>query len=405
MSKPLDGIRVLDVSSYVFVPAAGAILADWGAEVIRVENPAHADPIRSIRERGLPNEKDGLSFRWEQLNRGKHGIGIDMSKPEARPVLDALVRTSDVFLTNMLPPARKRFGIDVDDVRRVNPRIVYARGSGQGPAGPESNDAGFDTVAFWARSGAAHQATPDDRPAPAEIPSLGFGDNMSGIALAGGVAAALAHRERSNEALVVDVSLLGTAMWGLESAIVPVKELELDQMPRPARTAASEPLWQAYRTADGRFILLTFQPSDRYWPGFCEVAAVPELATDPRLATAAARSTNSAYCVDVLDELFATKTLEEWIGLLAQQRGVWAVVSTPAEVHHDPQVLANGYLREVHYPDDRRMTLVSSPVQFDGGQVELSPAPDLGADTDAILSEAGFDSDEVDRLRAAGAVQ
>ena len=219
MSKILQGVRVIEVAQWWFVPAAGAVLADWGADVIKIEHPVTGDPQRGLVTSGLVPPTGGVNFMIEQPNRGKRSVGLDLAHRRGRELLCRLVETADVFLTNFLPAARRRLAIDVDDIRRVNPRIIYVRGHGQGPRGPDAEKGGYDAASFWCRGGIANALTPPGAAAPV-MQRAAFGDSAGAMTVAGGVAAALFHRERSGEPSVVDVSLLGTAMWIMAPDII-----------------------------------------------------------------------------------------------------------------------------------------------------------------------------------------
>src|SRR5215831_3838098 len=217
--KPLEGIRVLEVAMYGFVPSAGAVLADWGADVIKVEHAVTGDPQRGLRQTGVFKVEGDPNPNVEHANRGKRSIGLDMSRPEGLDVLYSLARTADVFLTSFLPAARRKLRIDVEDIRAVNPRIVYARGSALGPRGAEAERGGYDMTAFWARASTAASITPPGFQGLVSPPSPAYGDTISGTNLAGGIAAALLRRERTGETSIVDVSLLGSGLWAMGHAI------------------------------------------------------------------------------------------------------------------------------------------------------------------------------------------
>jgi crotonobetainyl-CoA:carnitine CoA-transferase CaiB-like acyl-CoA transferase len=219
MDQVLKGVRVVEVAQWWFVPAAGAVLADWGADVLKIEHPVSGDPQRGLMTSGLIPNTGGVNFMVEQPNRGKRSLGIDLGKPEGLEVLHRLVETADVFLTNFLPAARRRLKIELEDIRRVNPKVIYVRGPGQGARGPDMEKGGYDAASFWCRGGICSALTP----AAAEMPVMqraAFGDSTGGLALAGGIAAALFRRERTGEPSLVDLSLLGTAMWILAPDII-----------------------------------------------------------------------------------------------------------------------------------------------------------------------------------------
>ena len=405
MSKPLEGVRVLEVAQWWFVPAAGAVLADWGADVIKVEHPETGDPQRGLVTSGLV-PAGGFNFMWEQPNRGKRSIGIDIRAEGGRELLYRLAETSDVFLTSFLPEARRKLHIDVDDLRRINPNIIYARGTGQGVRGPEAERGGYDGASFWARggigaalSGAGHEGPPvGQRPA--------FGDGIGGMTIAGGVAGALFRRERTGEPSIVDISLLGTAMWTLAPDITMAKALKAlaGGMPKMDRRMSPNPIVNQYQTKDGRWIMMIMLQSDRNWPDLCRHLGREDLIEDPRFVSSEKRFENRGECVDALDAIFAQRTLEEWKRALATTDGVWAPVQRPIELYDDPQVLANGYLQEVELGDGSHCELVNSPVQFDENPPQFGAAPQHGQHTEQILLDLGLSWEEISGYKDAKAI-
>jgi len=400
----MSGVRVLEVAAWTYVPAAGAVLAEWGADVIKVEHPETGDPQRGLVTSGLvPSGPGGVNHMMELPNRGKRSVGIDLRTEAGREVLLKLAATSDVFLTNFLPPARRALRIEVEDIRGANPDIIYVRGSGQGQHGPEADRGGYDGCSFWARA-VADVATPAGMDWPVGQPGPAFGDLLGGLTIAGGISAALFHRERTGEALVVDNSLLATAMWATSASVLAAGLFGISKMPASDRTEVPNPIVNTYRTSDGRFLSLIMLQSDRYWPELVTTVGRPELATDPRFADARARFENRQACVATLDEIFATKTFGEWRELLLGVEGVWAPVQTSAELLDDPQVLANHYVREVEAQSGTRFRMVPSPLQFDGRPPDLTRAPGHGEHTDEVLQEAGYDMDRIIDLKVEGAI-
>ncbi len=402
MSQILQGVRIVEVAQWWFVPAAGAVLADWGADVIKVEHPVHGDPQRGLVTSGLIPATGGVNFMVEQPNRGKRSVGIDLAHARGLELLYRLVETADVFLTNFLPPARRRLRIDVDDIRRVNPRVIYVRGHGQGARGPDAEKGGYDAASFWCRGGIGQALTPAGAAAPV-MQRAAFGDSTAGMTVAGGVAAALFRRERTGEPSVVDVSLLGTAMWVLAPDIIASKLLGFD-LPLPDRTQAPNPIVNSYRTADGRWLFLNMLQPDRYWPDLCTRLGRPELITDPRFADGPARFAHRSECIRVLDDIFGARPLAEWRTLLADAEGVWAPMQTARELPDDPQAAANGYLPEIDRGDGTRFTLVANPVQFDEMSPPLRPAPDLGQHTEEVLLDLGLTWEELAACKETGTI-
>ncbi len=404
MANALSGFRVVEVAAWTFVPAAGAVLADWGADVIKVEHPVTGDPQRGLVSMGLIPGGDGaVNYIMEQPNRGKRSIGLDIATEGGRELLYRLVETADVFLTSFLPSVRQRLRIDVEHIRAVNPAIVYARGSGQGPRGEDRDRPGYDGSVYWGRGGVAHALTPADSAWPIGGRAA-FGDLAGGMAIAGGIAAALLQRAVSGVAPVVDVSLLGLAMWQLSPDIVASGLYGGDPMPKFDRSATPNPLVGSYRTSDGRFITLMMLQADRYWGEFCTCVGRSDLADDPRFADGAGRFANREACVTALDELFAGRTYAEWCRTLAGLSGAWAPVQMASELVDDPQVRANGYLSRVDRGDGREYDLVGNPVQLDETADGLRAAPEHGQHTEDILLELGLDWEAIAAHKEAGEV-
>jgi crotonobetainyl-CoA:carnitine CoA-transferase CaiB-like acyl-CoA transferase len=404
MTGAMDGIKVVEVGLFALVPAAAAVLADWGADVVKVEHPEYGDPLRGLAAWGIKPGTGGFTYMWEACNRGKRSVGVDISTPDGREILLRLLDGADVFLTNFLPSARRKLGIDVDDVRGRNPGIIYGRGSGYGPKGDEADVGGFDAAAYWFRSGVGSAAMPPGGSEPINLPGPGFGDIQTGTHLAGGVAAALFRRSRTGEGAVVDASLLSAGMWAMQGNITAAATTGKSELPKRARAEVTNPLTIAYRTADDRWIGLVMLDSQRYWPGFCAAIGRPDLVDDERFAAARARAANAAACVAELDATFGAQPLAHWRKVLADQDGPWSVVAHAGDALSDGQARANGYVQDVDYGDGRSIPLVASPLQFDEQPVPLRPAPDHAAHTDEVLLELGIDWDEIVRLKVAGAV-
>ncbi|MGD0880547.1 MAG: CoA transferase [Acidimicrobiales bacterium] len=404
MSQALSGVRVLEVAAWTFVPAAGAVLADWGADVIKVEHPETGDPQRGLVSMGLiPGGPNAVNYIMEQPNRGKRSIGIDIGTEAGLDILYQLAESSDVFLTSFLPAVRQRLRIDVEHIRAVNPRIVYARGSGQGPLGEDRERPGYDGSVYWGRGGVANALTPSDSKFPIGGRAA-FGDLAGGMAIAGGIAAGLVQLARTGEAPIVDVSLLGLAMWQLSPDIVASGLYGGDPMPKFGRSASPNPLVGSYRTSDDRFITLMMLQSDRYWSEFCTLVGRPDLITDERYADGGSRFANREECIRTFDELFASKTYEEWKAILANLSGAWAPVQMASELVDDPMVAANGYLARVDRDDGQSYDLVANPVQMDEKADRLVAAPGHGQHTDEILLELGLDWDAIIACKESGAV-
>ena len=401
MAGVLDGVKVLEVAGWTFVPAAGAVLADWGADVIKVEHPVSGDPQRGLSVGNVGAKgASGVSFIMEQPNRGKRSIGLDIASERGREILLRLAAQCDVFVTNLLPARLDRLRLTVDDLREVNPKIIYARGTGFGVRGEEANKAGFDGTAYFARGGLAHLLKDADAPWP-PLQRPAFGDILGGFAIAAGVAGALYKRAQTGEPSVLDVSLLGMAAWHMSPDLVATGLLGEENLPSFTVDDMPNPLVNFYRTSDGRYLQLMMLQADRFWPEVCDLVERPELKDDPRFATGAARFENRADCISELRKAFSARPLAEWRERMAVLEGAWEVVQTPGEIVNDPQVLANDYLRPVQTADgEHTYSLVANPVQFDEKAPDLTRAPDMGQHTDDILqNELGMDWDDVVQLK------
>jgi crotonobetainyl-CoA:carnitine CoA-transferase CaiB-like acyl-CoA transferase len=402
MEQVLSGVRIVEVAQWWFVPSAGAVLADWGADVIKIEHPVTGDPQRGLVTSGFFPDTGGVNFMMEQSNRGKRSVGIDLANPQGRQALLRLVETADVFLTNFLPQARRKLRIEVEDIRAVNPKIVYVRGHGQGARGPDAEKGGYDAASFWSRGGIAHALTPPGAAAPI-MQRAAFGDSAGGMTVAGGIAAALFRRERTGLPAVIDVSLLGTAMWILAPDIV-MTRLTDQEMPVFKRTQAPNPIVNSYRTKDGRWLFLNMLQPDKFWADLCRHLGRDDLIADARFESGMARFVNRQECVAELERAFASRTLAEWRAALASVEGVWAPMQSAREVSDDPQALANGYLPVVDRGDGTTFTLVASPVQFDETSPGLRPAPDCGQHTEEVLLSLGLTWEQLAALKESGAI-
>ncbi|GAC1402044.1 MAG: CoA transferase [Mycobacterium sp.] len=397
MTDILTGVRVIELAAWTFVPAAGAVLADWGADVIKIEHPETGDPQRGLISSGIVSGAGGVNHFIEQPNRGKRSVGLDTSSPEGLEVLMKLVETADVFLTNLLPDSRQRMGIDVDQVRARNPKIIYARGHGYGTKGDLASQGGFDLAAYWARGGIGEgYAAGDGSYPPIQRPA--FGDVYGGLSIAAGIAGALFKRERTGEPSVVDVSLLNAAIWQLGPDVVgagitgeDIPRFQLSEMPNPAASI--------YKTRDGRHIAFVLLQADRFWADFCTRLGRPDLVDDERYANAMVRFANRADCIAELRKSFAAEDLSHWEKVFAGFDGVWDVMRTAREIHDDPQAIANGYLPRTTDANDNEFALAASPVQFDETPLSLTCAPGHGEHTDALLAELGYHDEEIIDLK------
>lgn len=410
---PLEGIKVIEVAAFMAVPSAGRVLADWGAEVIKIEDPKHGDPIRGLTTATVGRTKDSMNHAMTHSMRGKRSVALDVTRPAGQEVLYRLLKDADVFLTSLRPVARRRFNLDVRDVRAVNPSIIYARGSGVGPRGPEQDRGGFDFASFWCRAGIASvYHRPEYEYPPPQNPA--FGDLTLGVILAGGIAAAIAGRQAGKPAPVVDSSLLAAGLWPLSIEVLAAASSGGERMPlfaRGDRRESFNPLVNTFRTKDRRFLVFVLiEGTGKRWAELCQSLGHPELIDDDRFNTSAARFENRTACVDVLDEIFATRTLDEWKEALRDIDGVWDAVQDVFEVRDDPQVIANEYLLDLSGTADGDSEAtpdsyaVAPPVQFDEATAAPGRAQEHGEDTEAVLLEAGYDWPELVEFKNNGVI-
>jgi crotonobetainyl-CoA:carnitine CoA-transferase CaiB-like acyl-CoA transferase len=404
MTAVLEGVRILEVAEHTFVPAASALLSDWGAEVIKIEHVQRGDAMRGLASSGVGILTGDVHALLEHSNRGKKSLGLDLTSQDGLDILYKLVATSDVFLTNKLPSVRTKLNVDVDDIRAHNPRIIYVRGTGQGERGPDADKGSYDSLAFWARAGVAIGAKRPEYDLIPVPPAPGFGDSLGGMTIAGGIMGALFHRERTGEATTVDVSLLSTGMWAMGQAIALSLVLGIPWTPPPADKMGGNPLSRNYESSDGHTLAFTCLQAGRYWPTLSAAVGRPELADDPRFADHASLLANSGDAVEILTEVFASATLAEWRERLDTFDGQWAVVQDTLEVAEDPQAIANGYLQDCETADGIPFRLVTAPVQFDEEPAKPGRAPEFNEHGDAILADLGLDWDTIVDLKVRGVV-
>ncbi len=406
MTDVMKGIRILEVAEHTFVPAASAILSDWGADVIKVEHAERGDAMRGLASTGTVSFGGGVHVLNEHSNRGKRSIGIDLTKPEGREVLYRLVATCDVFLTNKLPGVLRKLGIDVEDLRAHNEKIIYVRGTSFGAKGPEADRGGYDMTAFWCRAGNAASVSPAALDGVLAQPGPAWGDSMGGMTIAGGICAALVKRERTGEPSVVDVSLLAAGGWALSGAIALSLQTGnpwANAMPG-GRLPIPNPLVGMHRTADDRYISLVMLQPQKYWTDFCEHIDRTDLLTDPRFDTPEKLAENAGEASDIISEVIASQPLSYWSEKFQTLAGQWAPVQNTLEYARDPQVVANGYITRTATSEGVEFDLVATPVQFDEEPVQAHRAPDFNEHGDAILAELGLDEEAVLDLKMKGAV-
>ncbi len=399
MPMPLEGIRVLDWTIWQQGPIATSMLADMGADVIKIEQTGVGDPGRYLFSAGGASVAGRPNWYFESHNRNKRAITLDFSKAEGREVLFDLVKKSDVFVQNFRHGVASRLGVDYAALSKHNPKLIYASATGYGAHGGEAAEPSFDHLGL-ARSGIMNAAGEPDMP-PLGIAG-GIADQMGGVMLAWGVMNALVARERFGIGQEVNASHLGSMLF-LQGLSVSMKLMAGVSFPRTFRGRAMNPLWNHYRCADGKWIAFAMLQSDRYWPDFARAIGRPELATDERFKDLTARAHNAAECVAIIDAAMASKTRDEWIRTLHGDSGdfIFTIVNSVDDLPNDPQVLANGYVAELEHPQHGPTRVVGIPVELTKtpGSVR-SAAPELGQNTEEILMDLlGYDWDKIGALR------
>ena len=394
----LEGLKIVEYATYIAAPGAGGILADWGAEVIKVEPPG-GDPIRQFfASVGVEEQRNPV---FDLDNRGKRAIVLDTAQAAGRDAVLRLADGADIFLTNVRPGGLMRAGLDPDALMARNPRLIYASLTGYGLTGPDADRPGMDAAAFWARSGLAAMFAPKGGD-PIQLRTA-FGDHVASMAIVAGVLAALHERTRTGKGRLVEASLLRVAHYvgGSDLAIQHVRGRIASNRPRHG---APNPLINYFKTADARWISLLTRQGEGDWPKLARALGLSHLTEDPRFARAKARRENAAALVDLLDAAFALRPLGEIAAALDAEAMIWSPVLSAAEAIADPQAHAAGCVVQTPLHDGGAMPAPAGPIRFPGADDgPKGPAPRIGEHTRAVLGEAGYSKAEIEALYASGA--
>jgi crotonobetainyl-CoA:carnitine CoA-transferase CaiB-like acyl-CoA transferase len=394
-----EGLRVLDCASFIAAPAAATVLSDFGADVIKIEPPGSGDPYRNLPQLpGYPQSEH--NFAWMLESRNKKSLALDLSKTEAQAVLYRLVAESDVFITNLPPQVRDKLGITYDHLAHLNDRLIYASFTGYGEKGEEANKPGFDSNAYWARSGLMDLVRADENATPARSVA-GMGDHPCAMAFYGAIVTALFKRERTGKGAHVSTNLMANGIWA-NGVLAQAKLCGAKFQPRRTREQALNAVTNHYKCKDGRWIIMSLLNEERQWPAFARCIGREDFVTDQRFATRASRHARSVELIRILDEIFATRDLAEWRQILDGNGLVFGVVGILDDIPHDQQMIENEVL--VRFENDTMLT-INSPIFIDGAKkVQPRKPPGIGEHSDEVLRQAGYDEAAIRKLRASGAV-
>jgi len=402
MVEGLQDIRVVEVGGAFAMPLVGMLMGSWGAEVIHVEPPGRGDLQRHLLAAGMAGwaRPHRVNYIWEHVDRNKKSLTANLKSVEGQKIIHSLVQESDVFLNNLRPYEMQKFNLDYETLYQLNPRIIYANLTGYGQKGPEKNTGGYDSVAFWARSGVMDLMHEPDSPPNISRPA--YGDSITSQSLLAGVMAALYMRERTGMGQEVEVSLYRSAVFALGTDLTGCLISGEDSV-RPSQKTMGNPLRNIYPTSDNRWIMLGMTTSQPYWPTFCEALGLGDLVDDPLYETPQARSENSFELVGIIKNTFHSNSFDYWVDVLSKNKLIWAPVKTPLEVTRDEQAIANDFFGEWDHPSHGKIRLLNNPIRLSKADAKnRSRAPELGEHTGDILSELGYSPEMIEKLKSDG---
>ena len=401
MAGPLTGIKVVEVANFLAVPCCAALMADMGADVIKVE-PLAGDPYRWLSSDGTYGVEFPINYAFEMDNRGKRGISLDLNKPEASTIVQNLVKEADVFVTNLLPRRMEKFGLTYEQLSADNPQLIYLALSGYGPVGPKKDKLGFDHTAFWASSGLMYLYS-ELANEPIDILN-GMGDHTTAPTLLAGVLAAILERQRTGKGRLVTTSLMNMGLWVIGAD---VQEALASNRPlhRRSRVNAVDPLINTYCAADGKWFLLVMPDNDSNWAKLCNAIEHPELIEDARFLTLEDRKERSPEAVAILDGIFGEKPLADWGPILDANDVIYAPVREMLDALSDPQVELNDMLRTLVHSEHGPYQVLNTPIHLEDTDIgPKSPSPELGQHTEEVLLELGYSWDDITRMQDSGTI-
>lgn len=400
--KPLEGVKVVEVANWVSGPTCGVMLADYGAEVIKVEHlQSGGDPTRGW----IPNIDPILNlvnYVFEQINRGKRSLALDLGSEKGKEIFDRLIKDTDVMVTNLRVGTAEVLGIDYESLSAINPGLVYGRLTAYGTDGPDKDRPGYDMLSYWARSGLMSAISPVDGP-PVDLP-CSLGDVTTGTFLFGAIMMALYARERTGKGAVVDTSLYNAGVWGSAESIWSMLISK-----RPLKSLAEfisiNPLVKYYQCGDGKWAQLCLLQSDRAWLPFCAAIARPDLAAEPKYGSLEDRAVHSEELTAILEAHFKTQSRAHWAALLDAAGLPWEPISSIDEVGVSPQLEATGSIVEVEHPRYGALKELASPYKVGNESFAADTGgPEFGASTEDVLLGLGYSGEEIDGLRESGVV-
>ena len=401
---PLEGLKVVDFTTWIMGPVCAATLGDWGAEVIKIEPPESGDPFRwFLGAAGIDDSDVPVTF-YQMDNRNKRGIAVDLKQPEGQQIVHKLIEEADIFVSNIPLESLKGIELDYDRLSSINPQLIYAHASGYGDEGPDARKPGFDATAFWARSGIMAGLAVEDQP-PVYQQYAGIGDQVSGLVLFGGVLLAILNRQKTGLGQQVDLSLLGVGNWMMATALQFALSFG-EEPPRKKRTNVNNPLLNYYQTSDDKWVLIICLPDEPYWSPLCRCIGREDLEHDPRFAMREFRLENNEELIAIFDTVFRTKTRDEWAALFDEHSIVWTHIPMSfEEVTKDPQVLANKHIVDFEHPELGTVKTLTTPIRLNKEAPPIkSLGPEIGQHTEEVLLELGYTWEDIGDLMEKGVI-